>query len=123
MAKYCDSKELETIWGDWEVAIATPELDSLRKSRRLYKQVHGANILYCIAIHDAFFFGVGDPGSGVRTVENPNIIMMIAGNHPIDNDVTASLTQNNFQLDLPGSTSWERLIAMIYAICTGLALK
>lgn len=105
------------VWSDWEYALATPELESLRASRVLMKQSGDLCVMHCLAIREAFFFGV------CGKIENPSTIIDLAGNNPMDPDVAAVLGSDNFRFDIPCRISWNRLTEMIYAICNGLSLK
>jgi hypothetical protein len=117
MPKYCDSAELEAVWGQWMCAQATPELEPLRRRGLLYKQHLGVCVLYCIAKPIPFFFGTA------IEVSEPQQIIDLVSDDPVDHDVTSILIDNNFSRSIPVSISWDKLSTMIYMICTGLTLK
>lgn len=118
MAKtgYCDTKELEAVWGNWDSAKAFPELDGLRASELLYRKFDGKRVLYCVAITGSFGFTITD------VTELGSIIADTRGN-PLDQNVANALLNDNFRLDLTATNSWERLTKMIYDTCNGISLK
>lgn len=120
MAKYCDTKLLESTWSRWIYAKATPDLDDLRNRGFLWlKPIDRHTVTYCIATSIPYQFDVID-GQLSRDVlgEAQRAILL-----PLDPNVADRLQKDNYMHDAPVESHWDMLVSMIYTICTGLALK
>lgn len=118
MAKYCDTKQLESVWGEWLFVEATPELNRARESKCLWmKPLDNRRVAYCIALSHPFHFIVVDQkvGSEARRILTDPL-------QP-DAEVARTLSIDNYIQDKPTKHYWDQLVSMVYSVCMGLALK
>ena len=106
MGKYCDTKQLESIWGSWIRTRSTPELEQLRALGLLWYNLSvnhycvAQQHCYCLLSYDTF-----------------------CADNKFDQTIAARLKDDNYQLDLPCAEYWRQLSRSIYKMCLGLSLK
>lgn len=111
MAKYCDPKLLESVWAHWLYASATPDLEPLRVTRKLWKkQLTPGRVVHAIS---------SDPPIYFDTLSEVNLETPIN----YSDKVAEQLRLDNYVPDVPVTTSWDQLVSTIYSICLGLSLK
>lgn len=119
MAKYCDTKELEKTWLAWMVSRDTPYLEHIKDSGSLWTKLDGEVHKHCIASSTPLYFTTST--QSIPNELEPNIFK--SSIMPQDPSVTRRLIEDKYVSNIPVDEAWDRLAAMIYDICMGVALN
>lgn len=131
MPKYCDTKQLELVWGGWTWAQQSMELEWLRQKKLLYTKDLGAAVReHVIPIAKPILFkSIVDPFS--KKIHyyidgkpfNVHVLSSRIGNAECNFKISQHYTSDNYIMELTKSQNWESLLTMIYMICNGVAIK
>lgn len=119
MGKYCDPKELESTWWAWIIAQRTPKLDLPRNEGLLWTRGLNSELEHCIASSNPCWLVSKD---GIISDSDLDSSMRSSFS-PLDLALARRLSADNFLYEQPGDESWTKLSALVYKICSGVALN
>jgi hypothetical protein len=119
MPRYCNTKELEELWGMWITASNTPQLEVLRQTNVLWSKPSENYMSHCIATKNPVFFE-----SHCGIVRNNMIKAAITSTmYDEDKNLEKSLATQGYYPDNPVNETWQKLVNMLFLICYGVATK
>lgn len=120
MGKYCDSKELESVWQSWIIASKFPQLERARETGKLWSRRNNNWISFCVATLSPYRFNI----ELNKTISSKTSKQAIRSSFfPTDITLLHQLENRNYRPEIIITESWDRLTSMIYDICSGIALN
>ena len=119
MAKYCDTKVLESVWLAWQMASDTPLLEQVRQTGLLMTKPIGGGSLHCVASSNPHKFS---SNSGNILPADMQLAIK-ASFFPHDPILSQKLFSSKYMFESSADESWTKFNNMVHDVCAGVALK